>query len=345
MRKHIGKLFFLPILMLVASCTGTHPDNFSVEDEGSSTFEHNPAVQNENTGTDSPDSIEEANKVQTPPPGAPQNTASKPSISAPDGLETAFKNHAAALYPGWNNLPTQDQEAILKEVAKVWKQFLGDKDLNSFQEGLKGKTIENLQNFLNFESWTVVALEMDYIQRFMKSDIEMYSIIHNLESCNFLFTQDLNDFFNSTGAKSNAGLQNSINDLECLRTGALRLRDKEVKIAGYYGIQNYFNPNVNYADFNPLEEHFKALPDADHKKTLPNYISHFLGTDAADPHYISINDKLTQILQAVSFSYTDEDGKHYWSFYNFEGRGSYSRGQFGAYETQNLTFVRESEIK
>jgi hypothetical protein len=58
-----------------------------------------------------------------------------------------------------------------------------------------------------------------------------------------------------------------------------------------------------------------------------------------------------ELLQRVSFTYTDDQGKkHYWSFFNFENvyvdgkMFTLARGRFGANETKDVIFVKESEF-
>jgi hypothetical protein len=353
MRKHIQKLSLLTLLVLAVSCSSAHPENFSVGDEGTtssithpSTQDENtaPAGQAENTTPDSPDGSSNLAKMHL---AVPQQYAAMHPVAAIDPLETAFENHVAALYPGWNKLTSQDQQDLVKEVAKVWKQFLGDEGLESFQESLKGKTMGSLKKFLDFEEWTIVALEIISTQRFADKDIEIYSILQNMESCNFWAIRFLQDFFNSTGNKSKQGLSDFMSDLDFLKSDANRLRDLEVKIAGYYGVKDYFNAVEEDGAFEDLEEHFKTLPDTAHKKTLPDSIAESLGIDHQSSDYVFINEHLSQLLQAVSFSYTDEDGKHSWSFFSFENLdvGGKTRGEFGAYKTKDMIFLSESEIQ
>jgi hypothetical protein len=66
---------------------------------------------------------------------------------------------------------------------------------------------------------------------------------------------------------------------------------------------------------------------------------------------VYMSEALPELLQRVSFTYTDDQGKkHYWSFFNFENvyvngqMFTLARGRLGAHKTKDVIFVKESEF-
>ena len=351
MRGTMKKLLVLSLLVTAAACSGARSGDPLPEEEI-------PASTQFQAGTSKDGPLIERETEQIPD----ATVGDSPNVSEAETLQSAFRKHAAALSRKWEKLSSEERVSLVEKIAKDWKDNLGDADLATLREDLGKNTSPTLQRLLDFEREAAFTAENFYQSKGYESKGDAPSALAGMGKFNFKSLRDLQTMnVDKVGDLYQALLDVAISEdshLALLKKNAADYRGILEKTARIYGVEEYFREvNRSAPEFQAMVSDFSGVRDGGDEQSLDQYIlkekfpfcAHGQGVDGCTTIRGAcgfIHDTLEDLLQSVTFTYSNSEGKRQWSFFNFEKivDGTETRGELGVYQTKHLRFVRQSDI-